>query len=797
MNYPASWWAAKWREAIPLGNGSIGASVYGAVYDETILINHEDLWMNCTNQKLPDVSDNLPLVRKYLLSNQVEKAENVIGDALKEQGYRHTTAAPLPLGDFKIVMPVNSGFRDYSRVLDMEKGEAVVRWRDNDINFERRTFVSRAEDVIAIKISSSSKNIIADIYLDMHEADDAHKPFGVKSAPLPKDAETKIENNYIFYSAKNDDGMDFGAVAKVIAPKGDAECIESRMKLSDAECITVLIKVFVKGKRKAEWQKLQRELSELNESYEDMMEAHYKIHGEIFNSASFSLSVDEEDCALSNEQLLLDAYKGEAPDVLVEKLWSYGRYLLIASSREGGQPCPLLGLWAGEYDAMFSFNMANENIQMIYWQALTGNIPDVLLAMFDYYESMMDDFRINAKHLYGCRGIFIPAVSTPGEGLIQHLGAHIVHWTGAAGWLSQHYYDYYLFTNDEEFLKKRAIPFMKEAALFYKDFFILNDDGFYISAPSNSPENTPSNLRRKEDKNTITSFSTTVNATMDFAIAKELLTNLIEGAQIIGSMEADINEWREMLSFIPPYEINEEGAIKEWMHPDFKDNYHHRHQSHAYPVFPGYEMTEEENPELFEAFVTAIKKRLVVGLTSQTSWSLAHMACNYARMGEGDLALECLDNISRSGMMNNFFTVHNDWRSMGIGSNMSMAPFQIDANMGWTGAVQEMLLFSKPGFLKVLPAVPKKWIKGEIAGLLARGSIEVSIRWDMQKFTIELELRSNKKQKININLPIDIKSLVVNDVKSSHYSKNIIKGFDLAQSEIYKIHILADNTNQV
>ncbi|HJN15393.1 MAG TPA: glycoside hydrolase family 95 protein, partial [Armatimonadota bacterium] len=301
------------------------------------------------------------------------------------------------------------------------------------------------------------------------------------------------------------------------------------------------------------------------------------------------------------------------------------------------------------------------------------------------------------------------------------------------------------------FLRERALPFMREVALFYEDFFVTDDDGLYMSIPSNSPENTPGNLWGGEGMGA--QLETTINATMDFAIAKELLTNLIEGARTVGQHANEISTWEAMLGRIPPYQVNEDGAVREWMHPFFDDNYHHRHQSHLYPIFPGTEVTEESDPELFAAFRVAAEKRLVVGLKEQSGWSLAHLANNYARLGEGDRALECLEILSRSCLFGNLYTAHNDWRDMGITVDMPWAPFQIDGNMGWTAAVQEMLMFSKPGMLKLLPALPGKWTRGSVSGLLARGGIEVEMKWDTDEGTFEATLESRTDQTVRVRMP--------------------------------------------
>ncbi len=729
MNYPASWQGDLWKEAFPSGNGILGAAVYGAVHDETVLLTHDDLWHEVVTSELPDVSQQLPKIRKLLAAGDACAANPVLSDALKEAGYKADIGAPLPLGDLKIKIPVSHGFTDYRRELNMETGEVSVSWSDNGVDYARKLFVSRADECVVMEVSSSG-SLSVEVALDLHDRNDAHI-CDQEDPKLPVELEVKTdEAGTIFYAAQNDDGTDFGAVARVFKDEGRA---------------LVVVKMFVKGERSKDWKILNQELGTLSGSYEELLAPHAALHGELFRRVSLDLGADEAGHERSNEELLMSAYRGALSTVMVEKMWAYGRYLLISSSREGGQPCPLQGKWCGSYRGYWTFNMANENLQMNYWQVMSGNMPEVALPVFDYVDRLMDDFRENARKLYGCRGILVSCITTPPSGLFKDIQPHILHWTGAAAWIGQHYYDYYLHTGDEVFLKKRCIPYLREVAQFYEDFFTLGEDGFYLSSPSNSPENHPGN--HAMGATDMLSMETTMNATMDFALAKEVLTHLIESGD-------DIERRQAMLDKIPPYQINEDGAVKEWMHPFFDDNYHHRHQSHIYPVFPGLEVTRESDAELFEAFEVAIRKRLEVGIGSQTGWSLAHMANVYARMGEGDDALNCLSLLSRACIMNNFYTTHNDWRGCGIGVDFVMAPYQIDANLGWTAAVQEMLLFSVPGKITVLPALSKDWKKGSVKGLLARGGVEVSMDWNLEARVVNVELCARKDQTVELSSPV-------------------------------------------
>ncbi len=726
MSFPAGWQGDMWKEALPSGNGTIGAAVYGAVHRETVLLTHDDLWHEVVTNELPDVSSKLPEIRAHLAKGDAYAADPILSEALSDAGYEADIGAPLPLGDLLVTIPVSRGFTNYSRELNMETGEVSVSWSDNGADFLRKVFVSRTDDVVVMEVRSS-KVLTAEIELDLHDRLDAH----ICDQPdpkLPTDLDVKTdEPGWIFYAAKNDDGLDFGAAARVVKTEKSA---------------LVVLKMFVKGERSADWAKLKSEIEALELDYAALLAPHAKAHGGIFKRVTLDLGAAGHEA--SNEELLMQAYKGSVPPAMLEKMWAYGRYLLISSSREGSQPCPLQGKWCGSYRGYWTFNMANENLQMNYWQAMSGHMPEVALPVFDYVERMMDDFRENAKKLYGCRGILMSCITTPPSGLFKDIQPHILHWTGAAAWVGQHFYDYYLHTNDEVFLKERCIPYLREVAQFYEDFFTVDENGFYVSSPSNSPENNPGNYA--DGAADMKSMETAMNATMDFALAKEVLMHLIESGD-------DVERWQAMLDKIPAYQVNEDGAVCEWMHEFFDDNYAHRHQSHIYPVFPGLEVTRESDPELFKAFEVAIRKRLEIGIGSQTGWSLAHMANVYARMGEGDDALNCLSLLARACVMNNFYTTHNDWRNSGIGVPMHLAPYQIDANFGWAAAVQEMLLFSVPGKITVLPAIASEWKTGSVKGLLARGGVEVDIRWDLKAGSVEVQLLAGKDQHVELGSP--------------------------------------------
>ncbi|MEI7024259.1 glycosyl hydrolase family 95 catalytic domain-containing protein [Paenibacillus sp. y28] len=750
LKKPASWWGSPWREALPTGNGLLGAAVYGAVGQETVLLHHARLWTGGKKGELPDVSDSLAGIRQLLEEKNYREANGYLAGRLEAHGYESLRETPLPLADLKLIRTASAGFKHYRRALNMESGEVTVEWREGDAQFARALFVSRQDDCLVCELRAEGRAIDVQLQLTPHEKGASGPGF---PPAMDATAEAQAAAGYIRYAAQNDDDCDFGAVLRAIPQGGEMEHRQGIISVCGAESVLIVLRVFTHGERIREWERLEAELARMAWSYDELLARHRALHSPLFLGADIRLH-GEEGMPASNEEMLLEAYEGELPSGMAETLWAYGRYLFISGTHEEGLPFGLYGLWCGDYKAVWSHYMANENVQMMYWHAAVGGLTSLVPALLQYYEERMEQFRDNARKLYNCRGIFIPAGTTPGNAAPFQIVPVILHWTGAAGWLARHFYEYYQFTGDMDFLRKRALPFMREATVFYEDFLVLGPDGKYISYPSVSPENTPQNFIAEEGRfgQMAHAMPTAVNALLDFAILKELLTQLIEGSLAAGEDVADIAKWREMLTRIPVYEINADGAVKEWLHPDFTDRYRHRHISHIYPVFPAHEVTKASDPGLFRAFAGAVTQRLVTGIGDQTAWSFAHLANIYARLGDGDQALECLALLARSCLLPNYYTLHNDWRGMGISLSYGRAPVQMDANLGWVSAVQELLLYVTPDHVKVLPAVPKAWKKGVAEGLrFCSGSIAFS--WDLELGWLEAELKADRPTDLLLTVP--------------------------------------------
>lgn len=776
MRYPASWWGSRWREALPAGNGVIGASVYGGVKDETILLQHGELWHWGQRWPLPDVSGTLARTRSLMDEGRYREANVHLADALKESGYTAKLASRLPLAAVKVTMPAALPFKAYRRELDMETGVVNVRWQEGDTAYTRRLFVSRADDCIVYRVNGrrgkcleraaepcpgSDNALCGEISLAFPPGDRVREDEAFKRLEASVTVK-RIGKDTLCYAGTSGDGEAFGAVLLIVQGAVDSEIGSAEGqrtgegKRTDTvvfgQQALILIKLFIGGEPENEWRRLRQELSGLKElDYDVLLARHTALHRPLFLSADLELedgaSAGGPDggagtaaASRSNEELLMAAYEGEAPQELVRTMWAYGRYLFISGTSEHGPPFGLYGLWGGDYRLMWGHHMANENIQMMYWHAAVGGLSSLVPGLFRHYGKLMEDFRDNARKLYGCRGILIPAATTPGIGQPTQIVPVILNWTGAAGWLASHYYEHFRYTGDERFLKQEALPFMVEALRFYEDFLVQGQDGDYILYPSVSPENTPLNFMPDDDRPMAHPMPTAINAAMDVAILKELLRHTIEAARLTGLYGEEIGKWQNMLDRLPPYKLNEEGAVKEWQHPAFTDRQDHRHLSHLYPVFPGREITHDSDPELFRGFERAVRQRR---LGAQSGWSLAHMASVYARLGDGAGALDSLSVLARSCLLPNLFTLHNDWRGMGVCMDVPSAPVQLDANMGWVNAVQEMLLLVSPGRIRLLPALPRGWRKGSFTRWRVPGG-ELSLSWSADEGELHATLSAER-----------------------------------------------------
>jgi alpha-L-fucosidase 2 len=735
--------AERWDFAMPTSNGQVAAMVFGNIANEIVVLNHDSLFIRSIKPVLPDVSHHLPKLREMLEQRQYNQAQAFIENEV-DRLYDYRGPDPYhPAFNITVDMLAVKGATSQRRAVNFETGEVEVSWKQGDVRFERRLFISRKDDVVVMRIRASKPgkvNCNVGLLPTGLRRDELGDGKNVRIPRFPRD-EVKYKifldkvpitfnltasQKLLTISGKYDvggewkmvGGNEFGGCARVLVKGGGASESELQAHVNGADEVLVLCKLFANEDSDISIKRLTSELKKLPADYDTLLVRHNAVHRELFLRATLDLGGQEKYRSMTNEELLAEIAKGRGSNALMERLFDFGRFTLICSSRPGAKPANLKGIWCGVYGPAWSANYHNDiNIQMSYFQALPGNMAEVTLPYVDLYEEFIDDFRTNAKNMYGCRGIMLPISGLTTHGLMYKNVRTIQlfsNWTAGASWIAQLFYDYWLYTGNRKFLRERAVPFMKECALFYEDFLFEGYDGKYVFSPSYSPENTPAN----------TQSAWHINATMDIAVCKEVLSNLVRACEELGIEKEGVKRWRKMLAKLPDYMINEDGALKEWVHPELRDNYGHRHLSHLYPLFPGLELSGERRPELFEACRQAMEQKFHgEGLVSFTC---ALKACVYSRLGEGEAALRELEILAKSRyMLPNLSTL--------VGTGYPV--MQMETSSGVSGAILEMLLYSEPGLIKLLPALPKAWANGHMKGLRARGGFEVDIDWRDGKLT--------------------------------------------------------------
>lgn len=754
---PASAFCHRWRDATPLGNGLTGVLLYGGSSEEQVVISRHDMWHASEDKPVPDVSAVLAEMRELHKNGKDAEACNRMYEELSKHGYDALPGRPRVLGCVRFALGNDGIYNRYRRITHMDTGEVEISYRLDTACYRRGCFVSRKRDIIVMGLQNDAPISFTATPGFFNSYEVLEVPFYGRLEREAREQDAKFaqhrtEQGCVIYSSKLN-GKYFGAVVKVIS---DGEVItgETSVSVKQARDTLVLIKAFSEAKnRKAAENAAIKALLNCPQDYITLLTEHKRLHKRLYDRADIRLYGGRK--FHSNEELLADVRENECSPELAEKLWRFGRYLFISGVHKNGQPFPLYGLWNAGYGREWSQHVANENVQSIHWHACVGGLSELVRPLIRYYYEKMDPFRENARQLYGCSGIFASAYSTPNNSAITPHVPVIIHFLGVAGWLSQHFYQYYLFTHDETLFETEILPFMLETAAFYEDFVYTDENGMIELYPAVSPENSPGEYHNVGLKTySGHPMPVTKNPTIEFAILKELLTNLVSVCKDRPDMQKRVSRWKDMLSRIPDYLVNEDGAIAEWMDPSVHDWYPHRHLSHIYPFFPGTEIEDTGRTDLIPAFKKAVDNRVI---SSLCGWSLPHMAAIYARLKEGQKLFDCLNMTAKVILLDNLFTMSNDYRGMGITTtgfgNETFAPVQLDAQMGTVNAMQEMLLFVSPKRVKLLQACPAQFPKG--SALLHYCDGTVKLQWNLQNQICRAVFTASRQTDITVELPFD------------------------------------------
>lgn len=683
----------KWDEGLLIGNGRLGAAVLGTVEEEVLPLNEESIWYGGPLQREnPDAAAHIGEIRELLMAGKVEEAAFLAKTALNSTP--KYLSPYLPAGDLRLSFQGHRGkVENYRRSLSLGEAVAGVSYTMDGAAYKRSYFVSQEYNVIAVRLTGEQPLTLA--------ANLNRRPY--------EEYTGKLDNSTIFIEGQcGQEGVRYFGAARIVRPDGESETMGDYLIARNSRDIVLYICFATDFMGRENYREYC--LSCLNRAqaagYEAVLERHLQDWMALYGRVGFSLGAELSDIPTS--ALLQRAREGGDARALSELLFHFGRYLLIASSYRCQLPATLQGIWNGSYTPSWESKYTiNINTEMNYWPAESCALPECHLPLFDLVERMAERGEQTARTVYGCSG-FVAHHNTNlwADTAIEGVLSASPIWPMGGAWLSLHFYEHFLFTQDEAFLRGRALPVLRKAVLFFTEYLTPAADGTLQSGPSISPENTY--VSRAGQRGSLC-----MAPTMDSQILRELFTDYLSACERLKVEEPLLERARTVLKKLPETEIAADGRIREWHDEVEETEPGHRHISHLFGLYPGTQITKE-TPALFEAAKKTLAFRLAHG-GGHTGWSRAWILCMYARLCDGQQAGRHLRALLEHSIQNNMLDIH--------------PPFQIDGNFGAVAGIVEMLVQSHNPYIELLPALPPDWEQGQITGLRLRGGIGADIRW--------------------------------------------------------------------
>ena len=736
--------ATDWEDAFLSGNGEYGIMVYGDPLNETVVFDSHkfELPNGTLNLKPPVIANLLPQVRSSMLAGDYFAAQDKFAN-----GWPLDWTQPAHPGyEMQLTISSEGSMRQYKRVTNFETGEITVQWIDDLGKWSRSCFVSRADHVVVQQFRAPSKGKL-NLSIKLSESLPNVPPSITFTNTLSTDAHGHTMFNLRGQYSSDATQGGFEGVTWVVRDGGSQNISDTTLTISNANFVLLLSKLD-RYADATQWNNLnlQKKLVTLSRNYNVLLRRHVSIHQAIYNRMTIDLNGSPSDRALSTTALVNAQVSNPAKlnNALLEQMFYAGRYHFICST--GYFPSRLQGIWGGSWNTGWSNDFttdANLNLQIAGMNI--SNMPEMTRVYSNLILKQIADWKTNATNIYGMRGILGPLRTDGMDGYQYHFNGFIPNqmWTASADWLLYPLYEYYMVTGDSAYLKDSLWPWVQQLAYFYEDFLTETDaNGHVVFLPSFSPENSPSN----------TNCMGSINATMDVAAGKHALQMAIAIAKIL-KVEPEaghgIARWTALLHKIPPYRVNSDGALAEWIWPSLNDNYNHRHVSHLYPVWPLHDITPDNNPTLAQAAAKALMLR---GNPDQAGHGYLHTALAWTRLKNGQqVAARLLDILANKFVFRSLMTSHYP--------NFNV--YNADSAHTIPAIIIEMLTDSQPatpsqlGITEFLPALPPTITHGTITSVTGRNRVTINrLTWNIASGKVSATLTSAVTQQITlINRP--------------------------------------------